>query len=65
VTVEAVIVATLLVLMGIGGGLVTAGRRYRKPLVRWSGLAILIAVLAFIAMEAFLMITCLTGAGCI
>jgi hypothetical protein len=64
-TAEAVIVATLLMLLGIGGGLAITGHRAGKPLFLWVGAAILTAAGAFIAIDAFFLVACWAGAGCI
>lgn len=60
-----VVVGTLLVLSGIGGGLGLIGYRKKIGIAMWSGIMIMVVVLAWIAMEAFFWIPCMAGAGCI
>lgn len=58
-------VATILGMLVGGGALTVVGRRKGIPFVLWAGVAILTAVGAFIAFEAFFLGSCWAGAGCI
>jgi hypothetical protein len=60
-----VVVGTLLVLSGVGGGLGLIGYRKRIGILMWGGIMILVVVLAWLSMEAIFWIPCVTGAGCV
>jgi hypothetical protein len=60
-----VLVGTLLVLSGIGGGLGLIGYRKKIGTVMWIGIVIMVVVLAWIGMEALFWISCIAGAGCV
>jgi hypothetical protein len=61
----AAVLALFLVLIGIGGGLGMTGYRGGNALMLWAGVAILIVVLGFVALEALVTVACWAGAGCI